>query len=75
MNPISRQHAIREYELFVSEGVQEVPESVFEQDNRSSGEIRVVRAQGETPHVAIRMRRVRLGKVRFNRESGEIVED
>lgn len=75
MNPLKRQHAIREYELFVSGGVQEIPESVFEQDTRSAGEIRYVRAQSELPNSATRVRRVKIGKILIDRDSGEIIEE
>ena len=42
---MSRQHSIREFELLVSGGVHEVPESVYDREARASGEFRVVREQ------------------------------
>ena len=76
MNPMDRQHSIREFELFVSGGVNEVPESVFEREARASGEMRVMREDGR--HTASPTRpasRVTIGRVRINRATGEVVDD
>lgn len=75
MNPMKRQQAIRDYELFVSGGVQEVPEGVFERDQRASGEYRVVRAQ--QPHslgVGRDYEGIELGEAIIDLETGEIIE-
>lgn len=44
MTPTNRQLVIRDFELFVSSGVQEIPQAVYDRDNRAAGEFRVVRA-------------------------------
>jgi hypothetical protein len=75
MNPVNRQHSIREYEILVSGGVHEVPESVFERDTRSSGEMRVVREHND--HSTSRSRResrIIVGTVKVNRTTGEVVD-
>jgi hypothetical protein len=76
MNPMSRQHPIREFELFVSEGVHEVPESVFERDSRSSGEMRVVREDTDNATAPSRpASRTVIGTIKIDRATGEVVDD
>jgi len=75
MNPMNRQHAIREYELFVSRGVQEVPETVFERDQRAAGEYREVRAQQPPQLIASEaFDGIDLGEATIDLDTGEIVE-
>jgi len=75
MNPMNRQHAIREYELFVSGGVQEVPETVFERDQRAAGEYREVRAQQPQPLIPGKAYAgIDLGEITIDLETGEIIE-
>ncbi len=75
MNPMNRQQAIRDYELFVSGGVQEVPEGVFERDQRAAGEYRVVRAQQlQGLPVGRDYEGIELGEAIIDLETGEIVD-
>ena len=75
MNPMNRQHTIREYELFVSNGVQEIPEAVFEREPRAFGEYREVRVTH--PSVIAHdeeYQGIVLGTAMIDLESGEILE-
>ena len=75
MNPMRKQYAIREFELFISGGVHEVPESVFDTETRPAGERKVVREQ--TNHASASqhpIRRVVIGKVKFSRATGEVID-
>ncbi len=75
MNPMTRQHQIREFELLVSDGVHEVPESVFERDARASGEIRVVRDHSDQSAGSSRsVSRTIIGKVKINQVTGDVME-
>jgi hypothetical protein len=75
MNPMIRQHAIREYELFVSDGVQEIPESVFERETRAAGEYREVRVRS-SPVItsAEQIDGIKLSTAVIDLDSGEIVD-
>lgn len=75
MNPMNRQQTIRDYELFVSGGVQEVPEAVFERDERAAGEYRVVRAPQAPPLAGGRdYEGIELGEAIIDLDTGEIIE-
>lgn len=77
MNSINRQHAIREYELFFSSGVQEIPEGVFERETRTSGEYRVVRAQQQQTALVLTADYpgIVLGEAAIDLRTGQIMED
>ena len=75
MNSMDRQLVIREFELFVSGGVNELPKSVFEQDTRAAGEFRVVRQEYsdlilDDPNV----RTISIGVARIDRKTGKIIK-
>jgi hypothetical protein len=74
MNPLHRQPAIREFELFVSGGVHEIPESVYERNSRAAGEVRVVREMGQVSIPSRPIDRVIVGVVKVDRKTGEVVD-
>lgn len=75
MNPMPRQHAIREYELFVSGGVEEIPDSVFDRDPRAAGEYRVLRGpHTENVFVVRDYPGIPLSDVTIDLTTGEVLE-
>ena len=70
-----RQHAIREYELFVSRGVQVVPGGVFDRDVRASGEYRPVRSEHVITSTGIgAYPGIVLGEATINLRTGEFTD-
>jgi len=75
MNPLRRQLAIREFELFVSGGINEVPRSVYEKDIREAGESRPVRAPYEEIVMPFQnYPSISLGKVKIDLKTAKVVE-
>lgn len=75
MNPMPRQHTIREYELFVSGGVQEIPDSVYERDPRAAGEYRVLRGPRDEALPAVRdYSGVTLSDATIDLSTGELID-
>lgn len=76
MNPMPRQHAIREYELFVSGGVQEIPDSVYEREPRAAGEYKVLRGpQAEALPAVTEYSGTTLTEATIDLDTGELIED
>lgn len=76
MNPMKRQHAIREYELFVSGGVLEIASSVHDPAPRAAGEYRVLRSAHPEPTPAVRdYPGTPLGEVTIDLSTGELIDN
>ena len=73
MNPLKSQLVIRDFELFMSNGVHEIPQSVFERDNRAAGEYRLVRGQQEDTLMSLKgFPSVNLGHAVIDLQTGNI---
>jgi len=67
------QRSIREYELFVSGGVREIPASVYENDLRAAGEYRVTRSPRD--ELVVRYPGIVIGRATIDLSTGELIEE